>query len=288
VHQTSRSNLLFVFSSSSFNEAVRRVQYVKAYTAFRRAQAGMIEQASESLHKELKRMEDSRNERAELLAAELRNRSELNREKTTVSKQVDDFKKQESKFTAEVKEKEKAAEKLNKQIKAMIAAAIKEQEKKSAATTSGSSSAALASTREARELSNQFAANKGKLPWPVEKGTICGQFGKRYLPELKMSVENNGIDILTERSATVRAIFNGEVINTFYSPVFHYGVLISHGSYFTVYTGLEKLTVKENDKVSTKQPIGTAFNKNEAATTEVHLEVWQGTTKLNPALWLYQ
>jgi septal ring factor EnvC (AmiA/AmiB activator) len=290
VHHTQRSNLLFVFSSESINEAVRRVDYVKAYQAFKREQANRISKSREELLAGVKLLEDARKQKADLLAAEVRNRNELKSDRDQVTKQVNDFQKQESKYAAEVKAKEKAKSKLNNQIEALIAEAIKRKEKaaKASTTSSGKATTAMAATKEATELSTQFAANKGKLPWPVEKGYITAHFGQRYLPELKMHVENNGIDIATDKGATVRAIFNGEVTNTFFSPVFKYGVLVSHGNYFTVYTGLDRVVVKENDKVSTKQQIGVAHTKEETNVTEIHLEVWQSTTKLNPALWIYR
>lgn len=287
VHHAPGSNLLFVFSSKSFNDALRRVDYVKAHANFRRQQYERIMRSKAGMLEQLARLEQARNTKAEHLSDELRNRSELNHDKSELDRQITEFRKQESKYSAEIKEKEKAKAKLNSQIQALIAQAMKQSSKpKDPKKPAGSASMTL--TKEASELSGQFAANKGKLPWPVEKGFISGRFGTRHIAELNIDVENNGIDITTERGAAVRAIFNGEVTNTFYSPVFKYGVLISHGNYFTVYTGLKQVTVKENDKVTTKQTIGIAHTKEETNVTEVHLEIWQGTTKLNPSLWVYQ
>lgn len=291
VHHTPSSNLLFVFSSRSFNDALRRVDYVKAHNNFRRQQAERIARSRADMEEQLISLENMRKERADHLSAELKNRAELSSDKSQLDKQITEFKKQEKKFASDIKEKEKAKAKLNDQIQALIAKAVKEANKKStktATTSKTTSSGTMLLTKEATALSNQFAANKGKLPWPVEKGFISGRFGTRHIAELNIDVENNGIDISTEKGSTVRAIFNGEVTNTFYSPVFKYGVLISHGNYFTVYTGLQNVSVKEKDRVATKQSIGTAHTKDDAGATEVHLEIWQGTTKLNPALWIYQ
>lgn len=287
VHHSSRSNLLFVFSSSSFNEAFRRVQYVKAYSAFRKEQAKLIEASQESLQWEVRRLEEARAQKSDLLTMEMRNRSELNSEKNQVSSQLSSFSSEEKKYLAQVREKERAAKELNTQIDKLIAAAIaKANAAESASTASSSKSFAL--TREAKELSNQFAANKGKLPWPVERGTITGRFGKRKHPVLKTEVENNGIDISTNKNAAVRSVFNGEVMNIFHSPVFKWGVLISHGNYFTVYTGLEQVSVAEKQKIKTKQAIGSAYTNEESGLTEVHLEMWQGRAKMNPESWLYR
>jgi septal ring factor EnvC (AmiA/AmiB activator) len=297
VHHTPKNNLLFVFSSGSFNDALRRVEYVKAYSSFRREQAELIRHSREEMQAHLRHLEVARKEKEELLSAELRNRAELNGAKETITRKINDFKKEEAKYATEIKAKEKEQAQLNDRIKTLIKDAIKEQERlnklaaapsKSSTSSSAANTPALASTREAQQLAAQFASNKGKLPWPVEKGYVTSQFGKRYLPEAKMTVENNGIDIATERGAKVRAIFNGEVTNTFYSPVFKYGVLISHGNYFTVYTGLHQVSVKEGDKVATKQTIGTAHTREDTNATEVHLEIWQGTTVLNPSLYIFQ
>ena len=136
-------------------------------------------------------------------------------------------------------------------------------------------------------ISKNFEGNKGKLPWPVERGTITERFGKHEHPVLKdVIVENNGIDIATAEGATVRSIFDGEVVNVIFNPSFQKGVIIKHGEFYSVYTNLSDVTVKAGDKVSTKQKIGIAWEDPEEGKTEVHLEIWKNTVILDPSLWI--
>lgn len=282
INRNEYDDLLFVFSANGFNDAFKRIQYLKEYTSYRKMQAEMINKTQRSLKVKIDELEQKKKEKEALLKAETDQTNILNREKTQINTRLNDFKNQESHYAKLVRSKEKEAAKLNKQIERMIAEAAK-------AKSSGSSGSGgiPALTPEAKKLSADFISNKGKLPWPVERGTIIRGFGKKKHAVLKdVYTNNNGIDISTTKQAGVRAVFNGEVMNTFYHPVFHRGIIISHGEYFSVYLNLQDLHVSEGDKVTTKQIIGTAFTSEENSTSEVHLEIWQGTTILNPSLWL--
>ena len=164
--------------------------------------------------------------------------------------------------------------------------------KKSAEAGAGPSTAKEATadvrlTPEAKLLSDNFASNKNKLPWPVERGTIIRGFGKKAHPVYKnVQTNNNGVDISTTENAQVRAVFDGVVEKVFFTPVYQWGIIISHGDYFTIYYNLKEVSVKEKAKVSTKQRIGTAYTNPSSNNTEIHLEIWQNETLLNPSLWL--
>ena len=146
----------------------------------------------------------------------------------------------------------------------------------------------LGNTPEYDQLSSNFYGNKGKLPWPVEKGFISKGFGRYNHPELNnVSFENNGIDIRTDESSSVRCLFEGKVVGILNNPTFKNAVIISHGEYFTVYSKLASVNVSKGQKISTKQVIGAAYT-DEDNITEVHLEVWKGAAKLNPADWIYK
>lgn len=146
----------------------------------------------------------------------------------------------------------------------------------------------LGNTPEYDQLTSNFYGNKGKLPWPVEKGFISKGFGKYNHPELNnVSFENNGIDIRTDENSNVRSIFEGKVVGILNNPTFKNAVIISHGDYFTVYSKLESINVIKGQKISTKQFIGSAFTDVDNI-TEVHLEVWKGASKLNPADWIFR
>jgi septal ring factor EnvC (AmiA/AmiB activator) len=144
-------------------------------------------------------------------------------------------------------------------------------------------------TKEAAELSADFASNKGKLPWPVVKGIITDGFGEHEHPTIKgFIVSNDGVDISASKGSACRAMFEGEVSAIRSTQGFGNVVIIRHGEYLTVYTNLDAVNVKRGDKVTIKQTIGTlAYNEDENRTV-MNLQIWKGTKKLNPEDWLYR
>lgn len=142
------------------------------------------------------------------------------------------------------------------------------------------------STPEVTELSKEFESNRGKLPWPVTSGVVVDQFGKhKHAIATKVEIENNGIDIQTGQGAKARAVFEGTVTNVISMPGLGQTVLINHGKYFTVYSGLTNVQVKKDDRVNTKQTIGTVMN-NEDGVAVMNFQVWNGASKMNPSLWI--
>ena len=143
-------------------------------------------------------------------------------------------------------------------------------------------------TPEAAALSSSFAANRGRLPWPVEKGYIISGFGTHKHPVAeRVMVENNGIDIQTAAGATARAVFDGTVSRIFYVPGFGQNVIVNHGEYFTIYANLASVSVSSGQEVKTKQTIGSV-GKNEEGTPVLNFQVWKGGSKMNPAGWIAQ
>ncbi|MFN8261107.1 MAG: peptidoglycan DD-metalloendopeptidase family protein [Chitinophagales bacterium] len=145
----------------------------------------------------------------------------------------------------------------------------------------------IGNTPEYDQLSSNFYGNKGKLPWPVEKGFISKSFGPYVVPGTTIKMDNNGIDIRSDANSSVRCLFEGKVVGILNNPTFKNAVIISHGEYFTVYSKLASVNVSKGQKISTKQVIGSAYTDEEDI-TEVHLEVWKGAAKLNPSDWIYK
>ncbi len=194
-------------------------------------------------------------------------------------------KEEASKLAAVEAAKKKAAEEAIKKAKSEGKPVTKEMEE---AATKKETPVVVTSTPEYTQLTSNFYGNKGKLPWPVEKGFISKGFGRYNHPELNnVSFENNGIDIRTDANISVRCLFEGKVVGTLNNPTFKNAVIISHGEYFTVYSKLESVNVTKGQKIATKQVIGKAYT-DEDNITEVHLEVWKGAAKLNPADWIYR
>lgn len=284
VNHNNYSHLLFLFSSGTFNDAFQRLRYLKAYSNYRQQQAALIRQTLAELEDEIAGIEDKKSEQETLLANAQAQQQSLSQEKKQLDKKATQFKEKETYYVKELRKNEEQASKLNKQIERMIAEAAEK-----ARSTNRKAGGGYKLTPEAIALSNSFAANKGKLPWPVERGTIVRGFGKKAHPVLKgVYTNNNGVDIATDEAAVVRAIYSGKVTNTFFHPTFNRGVIVSHGEYFTVYLNMKEVYVAEGENIATKDRIGKAFTEKEEGSTEVHLEIWKGTTLLNPSHWLYQ
>jgi len=136
-------------------------------------------------------------------------------------------------------------------------------------------------------LSNSFASNRGKLPWPSEKGIISSTFGNHSHPELPgIVINNDGIDITTNKGASARAIFNGEVSAVISGPNGNDVVIIRHGNFLTVYSNLTSVYVKRGEKVNTKQRIGMISTNEDDDKTILQFQIWKGNSKLNPAEWI--
>lgn len=319
VHDQDYKPLHFIFSAESINDAFQRVQYIRSFHGFRKDQITAIEDISEDLQAKIAHIENEKVEKESLLAKEEKEKKKLDDEKSKKDSALKKLSTQEKDLKKQIDKKKKDAVSLKNKIQAIIAeeikkekqraaeeAAKKEAEAKKAAekanTTTGTTPTPqtpvqtkekpaeqinLGLTPEMQLISKNFSGNKGKLPWPVERGTITERFGTHPHPVLKdVMVENNGIDIATADGSLVRSIFDGEVVNVIFNPSFQKGVIIKHGEYYSVYTNLSDVTVKAGDKVSTKQKIGTAWEDPEEGKTEVHLEIWKGTVILDPALWI--
>ena len=276
--------VLFVFSAKDFNDAYQRMRYLQQYSDYRKQQAELIKQTKVARVGKLKDLKNQKDEKVDLLNGEQTQKQTLEKEKSEKDREVAKLKGQESQLLAEVKEKKKAAAKLNKLIEDFIRKEIEAAKKKSETGTGR----VLALTPEAKALSDNFAANQGKLPWPVERGFITGHFGiSEHEVLANVKVNNNGVDIKTQVGANARSVFEGEVRAVFFSPSFHTAVLIQHGEYFTVYSNLEEAYVKHGDKVKVKQQVGKVYTNTDEDKTELHFEIYKNTTRFNPESWLY-
>jgi len=192
-----------------------------------------------------------------------------------------------NKIQQEIKDKRNAAQKLQAEIAAIIKKEIEAAKAKAAKGSNKKGGDYLNFTPEAKALSDNFEANRGKLPWPVEKGFISDAYGKKAHAYLKgIQTNNNGIDISTSPNAKVKALFNGEVANVVFNPGFQAAIIVKHGKYFTVYSNIKEASVKTGDKVETGQPIGIVYTDKKENKTEVHLEIWNGNRKMNPSSWI--
>lgn len=280
-----QTDLLFIFSASSFNEAYRRWQYLKQYDNYRQKQARLISDTQASLSSKINQLEASKEEKQNLLESEERQTWLLEREMNAKNKMLENLKEDEVRLASDLESKEKAHGELNNIIERMIRREMaKRRKEERTATTAPKKERELP---RAENLSNAFYDNQGKLPWPVKSGVISGKFGKQPHPTLKnVQVNNNGIDIQTDRNAVVRAVFGGIVAGVADLPGNNKVIMIRHGNYFTVYSNLEETLVKENQIVKIRDQIGKVGVNSRTRTSELHFEIWKNKTKLNPTGWI--
>lgn len=285
-NRSAYDQLMFVFSSQDFNQAFKRLKYLQQFTRYRKSQVLKIEYTQEQLNKQLIELEAVKQSKKNLLTSIQNEFQKLGSEKSQKQTVVNQLQGREKELKKQLQDKKKASLQLEKAIERIIAEEIRKA--REAAKKAGKDSKGYPLTPEAKELSNSFTANQGKLPWPVLEGLITEKFGEHPHPALPgVKVQNNGIDISTTKGSIIRSIFEGEVTAVIIIPGGGKGVMIRHGEYLSVYTYFKELYVKKGDKVTTKQDLGVVVTDDNNK-TNLHLEIWKNTTKLNPELWLYR
>jgi murein hydrolase activator len=280
--------LIFIFSADDFNQAYQRLKYFEFYNEYRKQQALLIQLKQKRLEIKMEDLAAIRNQKNALMSSEERQRQQLTAEREEKNKSVKTLSKKEKELQKTLKEKEAAAKKLQQAIQDIIAEEIRlanERANKSGGVSLKTGEFAL--TPEEKIISDNFMSNRGKLPWPVDKGIISSTFGEHPHPVLKnVKTRNNGIDLLAEPGTEARAIFNGVVTRVMNVPNNNNVIIIRHGEFLTVYSNLDQVYVKIGEKVTTKQKIGTVFTNKSDSKTELHFEVWQSKTLLDPEVWL--
>lgn len=294
-NRSNYNNLMLVLSASDFNQAFKRLRYLQQYNDFRQTQVRLINQTQEGLNRRKAQLELKIQEKEQLLQEEENQRSLLGYESEKTNQLVITLQRDEKKLREELKQKEAARAKLQKAIEDIIRREIEEARRREEAKRKKAGEKPKTTTKkdefeltpEAKALGADFEANKGKLPWPVTKGFISEPFGEHPHPVLKnVKVRNDGVSIRTAAEAEVRAIFRGEVTAVVSIPGMQKAVIIRHGQYLTVYAHLENVTVSKGSKVETGQIIGTVHFDADENKAEVQLQVWKGTTKIDPGPWL--
>ncbi|MCK9399358.1 MAG: peptidoglycan DD-metalloendopeptidase family protein [Bacteroidales bacterium] len=280
--------LIFIFASEDFNQAYQRLKYFQQYNEYRKQQALLIQIKQKRLEIKMEDLASIRDRKNTLLTGEEQQRQQLTREREEKNKSVKTLSKKEKELQKTLKEKEAAARKLQQAIQDIIAEEIRlanERANKYGAPIQKTGLFAL--TPEEKILSDNFQNNRGSLPWPLEQGIISSTFGEHPHPVLKnVTTRNNGVDMLTEEGAEARAIFSGVVTRVMNVPNNNNVVIIRHGEFLSVYSNLDQVYVKIGEKVTTKQKIGKIFTNKVDSKTELHFEVWQSKTLLNPEEWL--
>ena len=277
-YKTSYNKLIYLFSADDFNQAFQRMRYLDQIGEFIRDEAIAIRKKEEEKQLYLNVLKEQKGQKKSVLDKESNQLYKLEGEKAEKDLLKNKMQAQEKDLRAQLRTKEKEARKLEKKIEDIIAKATKPKIKKGEKTFS--------LTPEEKQLSVSFVGNKGKLPWPTDRGVISESFGIHSHPVLKgVKTKNNGINIATSRGSDARSIFDGTVVSVTTITNNNRAVIIRHGDYFTVYSNLETIYVKAGDNIKVKETLGR-IHTNGNGKTELHFEVWKGKGKQNPAYWL--
>jgi len=296
------SRLAFIFSSGSFNQAVSRVKYIRKLAAFQRSLMEDIRQRKLQVGEKVVQLEGVKINKTRLRGSEEKEKKQLEEDKKAKDKLAKSLQGKERELRQKLAAQQKALKRLDNAIRNMIAKEMEEERRRQRQTSSGrstatgtarpsesagtASAATGAMTPEAREMSSAFSGNKGRLPWPVERGVVSQRFGNYSHPEIRgVTLVNNGIDISSPSGSQARAVFKGTVTAVLSIPGQENAVLVNHGEFFTVYSRLAKVSVNRADKIDTRQALGTIFTDEEGKTA-LQFQVWQGQKVLDPQLWL--
>ena len=287
--RSEESRAMFLLSSENFLQAYKRAQYMKQYSSFRKMQGEEIKSKSLELQDYNGRLAIQKKEKQKIIAEREKERLALEKQKKEQLRLVNAIKKDKNKIMAAIRKKQSETKAIDRQIDRLIREAIAEANRKAAkdGTATGGSSSRIALTAEAKILADNFRANKGKLPWPVEKGFVSLGYGKQPHPVYPTLVINNsGVEITTESGAYARSVFAGEVTNIMVLSPVNKAVMIQHGDCFTVYQNLSSVSVSKGDKVGIKQNLGKIRTNSEGKTV-LKFTISQNATYNNPASWLY-
>ena len=269
-----QSPLLFLLSSDSWQQLARRARYLQEVAHYRQEQVRRIEQTQAEIDTQNSLLKANKSDKQTALSSRKREQENLKRDERKQQTMLNQLKSKEKDLSKQLKQQQKKVNELNKKIDDMI----RKQTEKASKTTL---------TKEQQLLAGGFEANKGRLPWPVEKGMISGHFGKQQHPVYsQVTIDNKGVYLQTTAGTKARAVYKGEVTSCFMVGG-TYAVIVQHGNYRTVYSNLRKLNVKQGDNVDTKQTIGTIYTDAEQdQKTELYFQIYKDRDILNPELWI--
>ena len=274
--------LMFIFSSTNFQQAAKRVQYFKQYSDYQANQLQKIKKNTAELKILNNQLLDERNNQEVLISNNQKIKTNINTQILDKNSLLQSISSNQRKYVIEITSNQKKTAEIDKQIQRIIAIAIAESNKKK-----NTSSKVFELTPEAKILSNNFMSNKGKLPWPVEKGYVTLGYGKQRHPVVKTAtIQSNGIRIITSSSQKVRSIFTGVVYRIISSKNGAKTILIQHGNFFTVYKNLSNIYVKKGDVISTKQDLGEIITNKNSGQTILSFSLFKDNKTENPLLWL--
>ena len=274
------NKLMFIFSSSSFQQAYKRIQYFKQYVNFQNKTLLKIKSTSSEIENVIVVL-DSQKTNKQLLINENENiKRELSIQYDDLNKLIAEVNKDQKKYKNEIKQKQKLSKDIDKKIEKLI---------KEALANSKRNDGGFKLSEEAQLISKNFNANKGRLPSPVIRGNVVLGFGKQPHPIVKTAtIQSNGVRIRTSSDVEARTIFDGEVYSIIISKNNSRTVLIQHGNFFTVYKNLSQIYVSKGDKLKTKEVIGKIATDPLNGQTILRFSIFYNGVPQNPRTWIYK
>lgn len=284
--KSEQSKVMFLLSSINFQQAYKRLQYIKQYANHQKKQGEEIKIKTLELQELNEDLLNQKKSKQKLIDENKLAKNELEKELKQHETLMNSIKKNLNKYTSQIKTKQKEADRIDKEIEKIIRDAIAKSNKKAGKS---SSSTTFALTAEGRTLAANFTANKGKLPWPVEEGVVKVRYGTQRSPiDRSIPIKSNGVRIATNKGEKVRAVFKGTVMSIITPKNGNNTVLIRHGNYITIYKNLSKIYVNKGDKIITKQDIGEVLTNRASGETILSFVIYKEGKTQNPAHWIYK
>jgi murein hydrolase activator len=300
--RSEQSRAMFLLSSQDFLQAYKRAQYMKQYANFRREQGLAIASKTNQLEDYNGKLDEQKEAKLKIIAEQEKAKQLLEADKKEKEKMVQSILKDKKKIAQEIKRRQQETRAIDRQINRLIREAIAEANRRAAAaaraanpgkvvteaeTKALESSAVIVLTPEAKIIADNFKANRGKLPWPVEKGRVYSRYGNQPHPVYSsLMIHNSGIDIETSEGATARAVFGGTVTKVIVLSPVNKAVFIQHGDYFTVYQNLSSVNVSKGDNVGIKEALGKVRTNGDSGKTILKFMILQNTVPNNPSSWI--
>jgi septal ring factor EnvC (AmiA/AmiB activator) len=283
--KSSQNRIMFLLSSNNFLQAYKRLQYMKQFAAHREQQGAEIQEQTKALQELNGKLFVQREDKEKLLAQNRKTLEKLKRDKEAEKELMASIRKKQGQYKRELERNQQKISEIDQLIKKLIRDAIAEENKK----VGGTSTSRFKMTPEATVLGNKFEDNKGKLPWPVEKGFVSRPFGTRQHAVVKtVKTKSDGVRIDTDEGAKARAVFDGEVSKIQIVPNSYNIIFIRHGQYLSVYKNIDKLFVKKGDKVKRNQFLGTIGHDLTDGSTTLGFYIFKNNSPQNPADWVYK
>jgi len=280
-----QSLMYFLLSSETFNQAIKRMHFIRELVSYRKKQMRLIVEKQKENSGNIFRLIRKKNSKLSLVNQRKEEMSKLETDQEDLERLIEVLKGKEKELKEELRRKQQIEKELDRAIKKAIEDEIERSER---IAKERESSPAPKNKEDVvdRVVGSSFDKNMGSLPWPVAYGYISEPFGKHKHPRIKnITTENNGVNIATRDGEKVKCVFDGKVSAVLQVPGMKNSVLMKHGNYYTVYANLDEVEIESGQELKRGEALGTV-RRDVKGLTEFHFEIWKGSTKLNPEPWL--